>query len=516
MLESSYPSTTELVQAQRARRILLWSLFLATVVSIVGLIGALALFTDMSAQVIALLAVGIFLCLAVPVAVWNKPILGLYIFLTGALVSEYIEPTSAIPTSWIPFLHNLSTYGEHVGIAVPALKFSVGEVLILFTFLAWLVRSIAMREFRFERGAFFGWITAYILAVCWGFFHGVTSRGDSTMALWEVRAQFHFFIAYLMAANLITERRQVSVVLWLTLLAIGFKGIVGTILYAAQGFHSSVEGIMSHEESLLVNMIFFVLFISWIGGINKKLTVAALLLTPTALITELANQRRAGIAAFIIAFIPLLPILWFSLKQRRKQVATFAVVFGCVSAVYLPIAWNGTGAWALPARAIKSQRSPDARDSASNVYRIAEEYNIKATRDLDPWRGIGYGKPFGMFFALPHVTTDFMLYLPHNSVMWVWMRIGHFGFFCFMMMIAFVLIRGCQILKETQDPFLQMVGALGIACLLMVFAFGKYDVVLANYRVMILTGTYLGILSKLRRLEKTEPEGNADALSVKS
>src|SRR5262249_41094509 len=162
-------------------------------------------------------------------------------------------------------------------------------------------------------------------------------------------------------------------------------------------------------------------------------------------------------------------------KERRKQIVTFALSFSFATAIYLPLAWNASGPWALPARAIRSRSDPNQRDAGSDYYRLAENANLKLTRDTSPWYGIGYGKPFIEFSALPKVTTGFLKYLPHNSILWIWMRIGHLGFFMFLMLVASVLIKGPQILKEVRDPLVQTAGILGLLMLLMLFTFGEFD-----------------------------------------
>lgn len=502
MIESHYPTTEQLMGAQRTRRNLVFGgLILATAI-IFGIIGALMHFTYTSGPIAWIVGVAAFLAVGLLYVIWHQPRVALYSLVLGAFLFEQ-NPGTLVPTMRVPFFWNISTAGQTYGAgnALGGLVFSFAEIIIVMGWLAWIVRAIAKREFRFERGAFFWSIMAYIGMVVFGYVHGRTTGGDSTMALYEVRAQFHFIAIYILTANLITKREHVYPLLWAAVIGAGVKGMMGSFNYFAMGGNVSEEGIMSHEDSLYFNVLFFILFLTIMSQSDRKLKIASWLLLPTTLLAALGNQRRSGIAAFIIAFIPLVPMLWVILEQRRPQVLRFAIVFFLLGSIYMPIAWNGQGAWALPARSIRSQSDPNGRDAASDYYRLAENGNLKFTRDLSPWYGFGYGKPFVELYQLATVSTDFLKFMPHNSVLWVWMRLGNIGFYLFLMMFATIIIKGCQMLKAVQNPLLQTIGALGVLVPLMVFTFGKYDLQLVSYRTMIMMGAFVGVLSILPKLD---------------
>jgi hypothetical protein len=162
----------------------------------------------------------------------------------------------------------------------------------------------------------------------------------------------------------------------------------------------------------------------------------------------------------------------------------------------------------LPARAIRSQTDPSARDAASNGYRDPENFDVTTTRDVSPIIGYGYGKPFLQPVPLPAVSTDFVYYMPHNSVLWVWMRLGHVGFFLFWMMIATFIIGGLEILKTVRFPESRLIGVLAITMVLLMLTFGKFDLALVDLRVLTITAVLLGALATLSRIERTPPEDN--------
>ena len=514
-MNPSIPNSVDELYAEKrqVQRILYTGLILAALI-VFGVIGLmLNLFPKVNGGLIGIVGITTLAVLIFPVIVWNNPRTGIYILFALAALFGFTPgmSTITIPTSYVPIWANISTIGRWYGTtSLTSISFSPPEVIIVITLLAFLVRTISARELKLHAGPFAGWILFYELIVLLGYVRGVTSGGETTMALYEVRAQATFLLAYFMGVNMFTHREQLKPILWALVLGSGFIGICGTITFISKGGVTGPEGFMSHDDSLFFNRIFFIVFLFALANQYPRLKKWALAFTPTALIAMLANQRRAGIAAFIIAFIPLVPLMWYLFKERRKQIFRFALGFAIISAIYFPIAWNGTGAWALPARALRSSSDPNGRDASSDYYRLAETNNLLFTRDYvaNPWIGLGYGKPFAMIYALPAVTTDFLQYMPHNSVLWVWMRLGHLGFFAFIMMIAAIMIRGPQIMLTVKDPFLRLFGLMAMLDMLMIFTYGKYDLQLTNPRQMVCTAFLIGILGSLNRIDGADTPMN--------
>lgn len=507
--EDLYPGTMRLQTQQKTRRWVLLGLTLLTSLIIATGMVAVLITRPQASDIYVLLPGFVGLCLiAIPIAVWNNPISGLYVLFAGAMLfpgsPAPAQPT--VPTGYIPFWWNLSTAGNIVNIRVfSGLPVSLAEFLMVYTALCWLIRAIMSRDAHIETGMFFWPIMAYIATVTLGFVNGlVLNRGDATMALYEVRAQAQFLFAYVMTINLIRRREQLPLLLWLVILGMGLQSIFGVITYfvlSAKGALTE-QGVLGHDDSLLLNVLTFVFLLVSFARADRKLAWAALAAMPTTLFSILANQRRAGIAALIVALLPLLGILWVLFAERRQQLRALITGLILFNMVYLPVAWNAQGIWALPARAIRSQTSPDQRDASSDLYRLAETEDLKFTRDVSPYIGFGYGRKFIQKIPLPLLTTDFLEYLPHNSVLWVWMRIGHLGFFCFLMMIASVLICGLQTLRDKiRDPMLKVMGILAILDILMVFTYGKFDLQLTNPRQMVIAGIFIAILAKLPVLQ---------------
>jgi O-antigen ligase len=89
------------------------------------------------------------------------------------------------------------------------------------------------------------------------------------------------------------------------------------------------------------------------------------------------------------------------------------------------------GPLGLPAQSIKSAIAPEqlsAADMSSNFYRQVETYNLVETIRQNPVLGRGFGQKFLQVYPLPYIPFVWAEYIPHNSVLWIWMNTGAGGF----------------------------------------------------------------------------------------
>ena len=158
----------------------------------------------------------------------------------------------------------------------------------------------------------------------------------------------------------------------------------------------------------------------------------------------------------------------------------------------------------VPARAIKSHFEPNARDESSNLYREAESANMMDTIKESPLTtliGYGYGKPFLKNHPMADISKTYALWdvIPHNQILWVWMRTGTVGFIAFWMIVAFAIVRICRlmILAENDDsPWSQFLALWALSIVVMAILFGLLDLQLSCYRNMIFMGLILGLVER--------------------
>jgi O-antigen ligase len=177
-----------------------------------------------------------------------------------------------------------------------------------------------------------------------------------------------------------------------------------------------------------------------------------------------------------------------------------------LGAGYVVAFQNSSGALGEPARAVVSIFNPDSsdeRDAASNAYRIIENYDLRYTASQSPLLGWGFGKPFLQPIVLPNVVDldPYYLYIPHNNVLWMWMRLGPVGFAALWYLIGSAVVSGCLIARQLKNQELRFFAVFAIAALVMevILAYGDYQFFF--YRNMIFVGVILGVLMKLPAIE---------------
>lgn len=509
MAKSSPESVRGFIGARDLRRDwLIIALMLLLILSF-GIYVAIGIFVPEKSAMAPILSISIFFTFAIPIAIWSRPQLGVYliVFCSCLFVQSpkegEIDPLTAVPLFW-----NVSTIGYNYlnTQALSVVQFNLGEIIIGITVLSWIIHEISLRRFQLKGGRFFPWLTAYMACTVFGAVNGIANGGDFTFVLWELRAQFYLYIAYLMATNMFRNRKDIYQIIWFLAIGVGIKSVIGALIFASNPNVSPDEGVLRHEDSLLMNFLILASALFSIGQMEPKLRRAMAVFLIPAITTVLANGRRASIAALFVSLPLCMGMLGALIAERRKQMIKLASVIGFIAMFYLPVAWNGKGVWALPARAIRSQTSPDERDASSDYYRLAESQNLKYTRDQNPFLGYGYGREYITIFEQYGRTDVFARILPHNGILWIWMRLGHVGFYCFWMFFASILVWGPQMLRKLKDPSLKILGIYGIGSFLMLVMYGKYDLSFANYRVMIIVGILLGVCASAPYVDALQEE----------
>lgn len=420
-------------------------------------------------------------------------------------------------TDRVPFFWDINTviqfYGHQDSHSFP---FSLFELLFVLAIASWLIRGIYDRNLKFTWGSLALPIVGYIVCVTGGVLYGLATGGDYHMALFEARSQFYLFFAYLLAVNgAQTAGRQLRAMLWISAICIGFKALLLTLrFFVTLGGHTVPEvGVGAHEESFFFDAFIVILGVLWFGGIDPKLQRLMFCLLPLVLIADLANERRSATAALIIAIPIALGLSYLAFANRRRLIVGIVIAIAAISIVYFPAYWNKDGVLAQPARALKSQFSPDARDQSSDTYREAEDANLMYTMKTSPIIGYGYGKPIILYTQMVDLTAidPFIMYITHDQILWIWMRVGSVGFFLFWIMISAALIQAAQMARFglggiVKDPKLDRqaaAAAIITACfIVMLLLFGLFDVQLSNARDMLFVGFWMGQLSLFRVQEK--------------
>jgi O-Antigen ligase len=348
--------------------------------------------------------------------------------------------------------------------------------------------------------------------------HGVTSGGDMTTSLWEVRAQVYMFVAYVLACNLVKTRRQVDVLVWILVLGSGLKGVQGLWrwLITLHGDLHTVQEIFPHEQSFFFNGFLILTPILFLYGGSRRLKRTALGLLPFVILASLANQRRAAIIALLVAMLGLAFVTLVAHPPRRRVAVKILLVLAVILPPYVIIFGHSNSLVASPARAIMSGFHPDARDAGSNWYRNNEDKDIMYTMKTSPLIGYGFGKPMIKAYPLADISNIYVwwLILPHDSILWVWMRLGTIGYVLLWLLIGTALVQTAQLVRRFGDPTLKGLALWLILLVMQEIVFGYLDLQWTNYRNLITVGVLFALVGRLATFARTEENAPERAHAV--
>lgn len=424
---------------------------------------------------------------------------GVYVLLAAAVLLETQFSLTLYPDDvgrFLPFFQDLATWTH-----ISALKFSVAEACMLILLLITLLRTNARRGPRFDKGSLMRPLSLYIILVVIAEVNGLASGGDFRLSLWEVRGQFYMFVTYILICNLITTRTQLNTLLWILLVGTGLKAIQGIYRYqvSLHGNIHSVESLFPHEQSFFFNAFLLLTAILFLYGGSRRMKRVALVLLPFVAVAALANQRRAAVLALGITLLSLLVITFVVYPARRRVVAAIILLLVVAWIPYYSAFKNSSGLLGEVAHAVASSTTPDPRDASSNLYRINEDKDILATMRTSPIIGYGFGKTMQTPYPLANISNFYIFWnlLPHNSILWVWMRLGTIGYLLLWLMIGTAIVQAARLAREIDDPYLKGLAVFVILLVMQQIIFGYLDLQWTNYRNLIIMGLALALPSRL-------------------
>jgi O-antigen ligase len=330
------------------------------------------------------------------------------------------------------------------------------------------------------------------------------------------------FIAYVLTVSLIRRPEQLRILFLLLVAGVTLKGLVGLWRFVIDfGGQISVEvdtglpgnSLMAHEESFFFLIAAFMAVLAVVYGLPKRDRQLSLMAFVITVLPLLANQRRVAIAAFVIATVLLVIVLYALEPQRRRSIVSLLTLCALIIPVYGFATWDNDTVIAMPTQAIKSQFAPDGRDASSDKYRDIENVNLRATAEESPLLGVGFGVPMTQEQILPNIRRSYTwyLYLPHNNILWLAMTMGLLGLSSFGWLIASVLKQTVGAIRASaSEPQFRAVYVLSLLTTAMFLTFALYDQGLLSQRICLFMGVQFGLLALAPRLAQgatTSPSG---------
>jgi hypothetical protein len=472
--------------------------FAATFFVIAGGLCALCVFLPITfALVIAVPALAVWF--------WRAPVRGLYVLTAGAAMVEIFPldfPDSF--TDRVPLFLNLNNSAGLTGVSI-----TPAEILMLTVALVAIGRASAERQLHWPGGRLVAAYCLYLLVVLGAEVHGLLAGGDFKTSLWEMRPQAYGFILFFMATTLVTDRSQLQRLAIVFLLAVSVKALVGDFRYfvTLQGNVGEQLEVLAHEDSYFLCMFVTAGLAALIWLKNRRVVIPIGVMSALALVAMLANSRRAGVYALAAAVGVILLLAFRFEPALRKRIAWLSVALLIAGAAFVGYAWDKQyGVQAQLVRPIRSLVDPTARDFSSDAYRDAETANLQFTFRTSPLIGVGFGSPFYIVYPMADISKIYPLWnvIPHNSLMWVGMRMGTVGFVAFWGVIGLAVLEAFYVIDRRRDPFVRAVAAFAIAAIVGEIAVGYADLQLENYRNLIFLGIVIGVLNRLPQLPETE------------
>ena len=128
-------------------------------------------------------------------------------------------------------------------------------------------------------------------------------------------------------------------------------------------------------------------------------------------------------------------------------------------------------------------------------------YNIRRSHDL----GTGFGLKIDYHLPIVNIRNidPMIAYIPHDGVLYIWMRLGIVGELTFLMMIAAAILRAVQ-LTRVGDKELALIGTLTVCAVIAYLVQGYNDMGFTWFRIALGMGVLLGATEAALRVAHAE------------
>lgn len=318
-----------------------------------------------------------------------------------------------------------------------------------------------------------------------GLLYGLYKGAPMNMAYTESRGFLvSFAVFYVVVILGPSNVRQIARIFGVSVLVLALLLIFRYLAFVRTGqLGVPAERAFAHESSLILGtglVLGMVMFLRSRGLSNRAGYMGYCFLM---LIAMLVTGRRA---ATLVGLVGVLSVGLMLLPRKPLLVLTCAVPLSLASGAYLAAFWNVEyGALAQPARAVRSQIDPNARDQSSDEYREIEKRNVIRTIQVNKAFGVGFGREYILFEGLPDLRDFWPLqyFTPHQNVLWLWLKMGPLGMAAFLSMIVLALqrcIRACRTMPLDSVAFGG--GVVLFAAILMALCYSTVDLGLTGSR----------------------------------
>lgn len=348
--------------------------------------------------------------------------------------------------------------------------------------------------------------------------YGVARGGDTRMSMLMFRPLLLVGIIALVYSTCARTTRQVYVLLggivvvaairaafgiwaWATVLQFGIRG-AGTTDLGGGAY------VMTHSDAIM-------------GAVAVSLLVVWVVMRPTfSSILSLATFGNVILFGMVInnrriTFVSLvagLGILWFvgdpTFRRRVTRMFRLALPF---LLLYLVVGWRVDTAVTRPVQMLKSVFE---QKDASSQTRDIENFNLLFTTKNSPILGTGLGHEYIEQVVAYDISEVFEAYrfVPHNSVLWLFMVGGFVGYTGFFMMMFVGLYYAMRLLRRSPPLVEKLLAMSSVATIIAYGMQGWGDMGLGSYMGCLLLSAHMGLtasIAALRGADGPDPEPTA-------
>jgi O-antigen ligase len=475
-----------------------WATLYVCIICVSGLLGLIALGSTPKP-----LALPMTVLLMATVAVAVRPIVGVY------LIGFFTLCTDASISPWYPFTWPFSTH-ESILYLSDSLNLSPLELLLLVTAFAFSLHVLIDRTSTgFVKGRLFWPVMAFAGFLFLGLLYGLATGGDRYAATWEFRPLLYLPVVYILVSNLLTTRRQYHRLAMLMLGALVVHSLLALqfLLSMSHEKRSQLESLVDHGSAVQMSVVLLLAFAVWLlPGVPRRMRWCVTLAAVPISWVWFVSQRRAAVIGLAAAVI-LLGIILSQVNPRRLRIV--GPVFVVIVVGYLAAFWGSEGSLGFPAQAVKSVISPtqvSSADQGSDVYRQMENFDTTATIHAKPITGLGFGHKFYRPVQLPDISKffPFFEYIPHNSVLWIWIKAGVGGFVAMFFLFGAATRAGVRSTISLARGRSCALAFAGVAYVVMYFVFAYVDIAW-DMRSMVCIAIAFAFCSDMVALPETHP-----------
>jgi hypothetical protein len=480
--------------------------------SLIALVSAFLAMVIIQTNGNAFTAFGLLVLLGILFISAYKTVWGFYVFILFVLLFDQFGPPGFSDiTSQTYFFSNLNI--------IPYLpRFDQGvvnplEILLFLIVSSWLVAGGIRRELKLTPVKN-GYLLLFFLVVVMALGYGMSRGGDFVISLWETRAFFYMGLMLLFLPQIITTRKDVESLVWIFIVAISFKAFQGAYRFASLGFSfgrwpNIYETLTNHEDPVFSVTLFVLLVGLVLFKANQSQRRTLQWLSIILVIGFVAGQRRAAYASLMASMCVVIVLLD---NQHRKAFLKGFLAFTIVFGLYLAAFWNSENRLGSVAKQFRSTVTGEGgvrgeKDNNSTLYRLIENYNLAYTFRSSPAIGRGFGMPFDTPLRLWTIDINKLgKYMPHNQILWIFVKTGVVGALVFWMFFNSFVFRGTRVFVKLTDPYLKAVCLMCVAAVVNQLVVSYVDMQLTWYRNMIYLGALLALITVIEQLDRLKQQ----------